>query len=343
MKVIDLFLNYRSLPEIVDFADAIIGKSSREYGRTQRAVRESNGTEAVTVQEYQTQDDAVVGVCDEINEAVKAGAEPGSFAVLGRTHHVLQPFVGTLRFLGVPTVTQRAGRESDQWSRPAARKLMRALRLVANPHDMVAALAVYGRRLGPDGTDKARSYRAANDSSWVAAVRHADPTLCGWAARPEVQGNPKLIDVIKVLSDYSGELDEAFSDEAERALDEWMTDQGQEWWTATVSDLLDWVSARHVEVASQDNIRDGAVNVLTSHAGKGLEFPTVYVVGCTDTLFPHKRSHADTESVEEELRLIYTAITRAMDRLVLVWWHSEPSFNGKPVVTTRSRFLEGIV
>lgn len=342
MKVIDLFLNYRSAPEIVAFANRIIAQSPREYGRPQQAVRESHGD--VSVQEYPEMDDAVVAVCDEINESVKAGAPPGSFAVLGRTHAVLHPFVGTLRFLGVPVATQSTGREGDLWAKPAARKLLRALRLVTNPHDMVAALAVYGARIGPDGVERARSYRVANDSSWIDAVRHVDESLCGWARRMPAD-NPKLIDCVQVLADYSGELDEAFSDEAEQALDEWMKAQGTNWWSATVSELLDWVSARQVDVASQDEIRDGAVNCFTVHAYKGLERPIVYVVGCTDTLFPHKKDRGDTDKIEESRRLLYTAITRAQHRLTLVWWHSEISLGGrgKPVETTRSRFLEGVV
>lgn len=342
MKVIDLFLNYRSLPEIVSLANRIIGQSTREYGKPQQAVRESNGQDAVMVQEYPTMDDAVVCVCDEINQGIIAGQPPGTFAVLGRTHAVLHPFVGTLRFLGVPVATQSTGRDGDLWKKPAARKLLRALRLVTNPHDMLAALAIYGARIGPDGVERARSYRTANDSSWVAAIRHVDESLCGWSKRMPAD-NPKLIDCVSVMSDYSGELDEAFGDEAEKALDEWMRAQGQDWWSATVSDLLDWVSARQIEVASQDELRDDAVNVFTVHGYKGLERPTVYVVGCTDTLFPHKRSHGDAENVEEELRLLFVAVTRAQDKLVLVWWRQEKSFSGKPVETHRSRFLEGVI
>lgn len=341
MKTIDLFLNYRSRPEIISLANRLIAQSPQDYGRPQEAVRPSN-PDAVQIGHFSTQKIAVQEVAREIglNTAI---TPPGDVAILGRTHHVIRPFAEVLWSYDVPVATKTWSLDGDLWARPDAKRLLRVLRFIVNPHDMLSAMALYAGRLGPDGMERARSYRVAHEANWIQAIRQADSSLCAWY--DEISGdNPKLIDCVRVIAERGGdELAGALNACAEEALGAWMADQKLDWYTATVSDLLDWVSAKQTEIASQDDVRDDAVNVQTVHQFKGLERPVVYVVGCTDTLFPHKRSHKDAEKIEEELRLMYVSFTRAMDRLVIVWWDEEEGYGGKPVVTQRSRFLEGVL
>jgi DNA helicase-2/ATP-dependent DNA helicase PcrA len=70
------------------------------------------------------------------------------------------------------------------------------------------------------------------------------------------------------------------------------------------------------EVDSYDSAAD-AVNMMTIHGSKGLEFPVVFIVGLEEGIFPHARSSMDTEQLEEERRLAYVGMTRACDRLLL--------------------------
>ncbi len=107
----------------------------------------------------------------------------------------------------------------------------------------------------------------------------------------------------------------------------------------TLADFLEQVSL----VADADEIPDGEehgglVTLMTLHTAKGLEFPVVFLTGLEEEVFPHQRSLTNAKELEEERRLAYVGITRAMQRLYLTralarnWW-------GRPSFHKQSRFL----
>ena len=99
-------------------------------------------------------------------------------------------------------------------------------------------------------------------------------------------------------------------------------------------------------VADADEIPEGEehggmVTLMTLHTAKGLEFPVVFLTGLEEEVFPHQRSLTNKKELEEERRLAYVGITRAMQRLYLTWavrrnWWGRPSFHDQ------SRFLAEI-
>ena len=83
---------------------------------------------------------------------------------------------------------------------------------------------------------------------------------------------------------------------------------------------------------------EDSVQLMTLHSAKGLEFPHVFIVGLEEGLFPHQRSSNDPESLEEERRLCYVGITRAMRKLVLT--HAESRrLHGADHYPQASRFI----
>ena len=81
---------------------------------------------------------------------------------------------------------------------------------------------------------------------------------------------------------------------------------------------------------------------MTVHSSKGLEFPLVFIAGMEEGLFPHSNSMNDDESIEEERRLFYVAVTRAMEELYLFSADSRMKFGGGNLPTLRSRFVDEI-
>ena len=86
---------------------------------------------------------------------------------------------------------------------------------------------------------------------------------------------------------------------------------------------------------------EDSVQLMTLHSAKGLEFPLVFMVGMEESLFPHKRSMDDPTQLEEERRLCYVGITRAMQKLYLTYAESRRLY-GEDNYHSPSRFLREI-
>ena len=80
--------------------------------------------------------------------------------------------------------------------------------------------------------------------------------------------------------------------------------------------LSDWMQT--VTLASEQTEEQGGVSMMTLHMAKGLEFKRVFILGVEEDLLPHRNSMDDPDSIEEERRLLYVGITRAMDKLTLL-------------------------
>jgi DNA helicase-2/ATP-dependent DNA helicase PcrA len=104
----------------------------------------------------------------------------------------------------------------------------------------------------------------------------------------------------------------------------------------TVAEYLDSVS---LATDGDTRAEGGAVVLSTLHAAKGLEFPSVFVVGLEEGYLPHGESEEDEEELEEERRLLYVGMTRAKDELTLTLAGRRLVY-GKVMARTPSRFLE---
>ena len=92
---------------------------------------------------------------------------------------------------------------------------------------------------------------------------------------------------------------------------------------------------------TQASEHDDAVQLMTLHSAKGLEFPLVFLTGLEEGLFPHKMSMDDADGLEEERRLAYVGITRAMERLVITYAENR-RLHGQEHFSTPSRFIREI-
>jgi DNA helicase-2/ATP-dependent DNA helicase PcrA len=154
---------------------------------------------------------------------------------------------------------------------------------------------------------------------------------------------PDLFDSILKKTDYETYL----RDGSREGDDRWANDLAMrnvtndyaEDLTTTLPQFLEEV-ALVSEIDTLDDIVD-ATTLMTLHTAKGLEYRAVFIVGLEEGLFPHSRSYEDPAQMEEERRLCYVGITRAKERLYLLYAFRRTSF-GNSEVTDPSRYLEDI-
>ena len=108
-----------------------------------------------------------------------------------------------------------------------------------------------------------------------------------------------------------------------------------------VSDLAEFLQRTALLVSSEVVEGEEGVSLMTLHSAKGLEFPVVFLIGLEEGLFPHVRSIGSESEIEEERRLCYVGMTRAEERLYLLYAWSRMMF-GQTGASRPSRFLEEI-
>ncbi len=202
--------------------------------------------------------------------------------------------------------------------------------------------------LKQSAADHIREQNKARLDRIVAAQTADDPTLAVREGPFRKPGDPATLpELIKFLNDRSGYLraleeegtPEAFSrienlkELANAAQD--ATSRGE-----TLYEFLDHAAL----VSDADSYSaEARVTLMTLHAAKGLEFPLVFLAGMEEGLFPHSRSITDPTQMEEERRLCYVGMTRAMDTLVMSRARNRRRYgNDMPEITVASRFLEEV-
>ncbi len=173
-----------------------------------------------------------------------------------------------------------------------------------------------------DKEKEVSGFRAPGDSATLPELIRFLIDRTGYIKALETEGTPEAFSRIENLK----ELANAAHDAEERG--------------ETLAEFLD-----HAALASDTDQFDpnARVTLMTLHAAKGLEFPLVFLAGLEEGLFPHSRTLSSPDELEEERRLCYVGMTRAMNSLVLTRAHYRRRYgNDVPELTIPSRFLEEV-
>ena len=165
-------------------------------------------------------------------------------------------------------------------------------------------------------------FRSPGDSATLPELIRFIIDRSGYIKALETEGSPEAFSRIENLK----ELANAAHDAEERG--------------ETLADFLD-----HAALASDTDQFDpnSRVTLMTLHAAKGLEFPLVFLAGLEEGLFPHSRTLSSPEELEEERRLCYVGMTRAMNTLILTRAHYRRRYGADvPEASVPSRFLEEV-
>jgi DNA helicase-2/ATP-dependent DNA helicase PcrA len=349
-RVLRLEDNYRSTQAILDSASGLVAHNQKRKGKTLRAVKAAG--------------DRVLlhHASDEFEEAAwvvgRIRASGGRAAILYRTNAQSRLLEEALMRSGIAyTVVGGVG----FYERKEVKDVVAYLRLLQNRNDSVAfrrVLNVPARGIGPRTFAEIEG-RAAREriSQWEALELVVDEaTLPARAAQPlqrfrdliltlteEAQGTGprRLIESVLAQTGYSAALAEEDTQESQDRLENLAellsaaADFENRMPGAGIGGFLDQVS-----LLSELDIprRDAPVVLMTLHSAKGLEFESVFLVGLEEGLLPHSRSVGDEDALEEERRLCYVGMTRAMERLHLTSVRSRQIF-GQRRLAEPSRFL----
>jgi DNA helicase-2/ATP-dependent DNA helicase PcrA len=358
--IVRLEANYRSTPQIIQGANAVIRNNRNRHEKALRA--EGRDGEGIIVKRLDDEDAEAQFVVEDIKQRIWEHKSPyGEFAILFRTAVQPRLFEMRLRSEGIP-YTLVGG--MSFFDRKEVKDMLSYLKLIANPADELSLLRVINtppRAIGPSSVERMLAIAAQErlPLSEVIAKGESFPSLrpatMASAARfldtiqqlRQISEQSDLVTLVKRLVHmvaYDKEIKRCYKDEATRgkrreAVSEIMNmaeiHQRQSKDHALGQFLEDLTLNTNDD--DKDEPREGRMTLMTLHSAKGLEFEEVYLVGVEEGLLPHARSVKDGD-VDEERRLAYVGITRAKRRLTLCCAKSRAR-HGQRTAVLPSRFL----
>ncbi len=359
VKLIKLEQNYRSHGRILDAANALIKHNQGRLGKNLWTT-DAEG-EPVRAFAAPSDIDEAAFIVEVVNELVAEGVSPAEIAVLYRSNAQSRVVEHALFNAGMP---YRVYGGMRFFERAEVKHALAYLRLIAAPGDDGAFLRVVNfppRGVGARSIETLQERAQATGTSlWQAACSQpvagkAGGSLAAFVALVEAMriatpglALPETVDHVVhasgLLAHYGAEKDaqervdnlqelinaaNGFLRETEREIGEGGDDP-----------LMSFLSHAALE-AGETQAAEGrpALQLMTVHSAKGLEFHTVFVTGLEEGLFPHENSMSELDGLEEERRLAYVAITRARRRLYLTHAQSR-MLHGQLRYNVASRFLD---
>ncbi|MEZ0238049.1 MAG: UvrD-helicase domain-containing protein [Methylophilaceae bacterium] len=373
-NIIKLEQNYRSHSNILDAANAIITHNRNRLGKN--LWTSSGAGEPVRVYDAYNDQEEARFVVEEVKMLRAEGQALGDMALLYRSNAQSRVLEHALFTAGLP---YRVYGGLRFFERAEIKHALAYLRLLANPADDTALLRVINfptRGIGARSLEQLQeSSQQSKSSLWQAAVEKA-----GSAPKPGrgIEGFvtlvrllqeactgltlPEMIDQVTTLSglrqhyqnEKEGEDRIANLDELVNAAVAFVQEHGDTDFSDTTAEgvspeanrqqqlLAAFLTFASLEAGEHqaDPGRD-ALQLMTVHAAKGLEFSTVFIGGLEEGLFPHEQSMYEANGLEEERRLMYVAVTRARRRLYLSHTQSR-MLHGQVRYNIPSRFLDEI-
>ncbi len=329
-KIYNLEQNYRSTQNILDSAKNII-KNNSSHIPLDLWTDNGNGEKLLLYTASNEHKEAEF-IVTNILDVIAKGKDFKDIAILYRTNaqsrnieeHLIKnniPYkiVGGMRF----------------YARKEIKDIIAFLRVIHNPKDSVSwerIINVPPRGVGKKGLEEIKN------SGWDLDYIEEKTKLPikKWIKLLESHGTVEIMDQVLLDTGYIPWIDTGSEEDTARVenIKELRSVATQ---FIDLPEFLENVAL--IESSDKPNSEDrNAVTLMTIHASKGLEFPTVFIVGMEEGLFPHAQSQLETNELEEERRLCYVAITRAMERVFLTNTMSRLYF-GSTQSNIPSRFL----
>ncbi|KYC29390.1 DNA helicase II [Sterolibacterium denitrificans] len=365
-EVIRLEQNYRSQGNILDAANAIIKHNETRLGKN--LWTEAGSGEPLCVFEAASDLEEARWIVEEIRALMRDGRARSEIALLYRSNAQSRVLEHALFSAGLP---YRVYGGLRFFERQEIKHALAYLRLLANPDDDTAFARVVnfptrgiGARSLEQLADAARLHQCSLHQAIVHLAGKAQSVLQNFSGlldrmREGAAGLPlpEVIDHVVELSglrehyrnDREGQDRLANLDELVTAAASFVAEEDRrpiaaddDAAAADEGELIAFLTHAALEAGDhQAEDGDDAVQLMTVHAAKGLEFNIVFISGLEEGLFPHENALLETRGVEEERRLMYVAVTRARQRLYLSFAQTR-MLHGQTRYNIVSRFLDEI-
>ncbi len=354
-QILRIETNYRSTPQILSMANAVIsGRTSQGFDKELKP-HKTAGPKPCVVQCMDTREQAQF-VITRIRGLIDEGRDAKEIAVLYRSHFVALDMQMELSRAGIPYQITSGVRFFEQ---AHIKDLVAHLRLVYNPADTSSfqRLALLLPKVGEKTAQKLYAFTAelakTKQLDFIDALlapetirkapanARADWEALALSLRDMRQvadaGSPDEVVQVGIDGWYSSYLQGAYANFANR-IEDLNSLVGFASRFDEMQELIAQITLLNSETSGRVEESDEAIRLTTVHQAKGLEFDIVFIIGAADTLFPTRRSIDDGDT-EEERRLFYVAVTRARDELYILY----PKMNtkgGPSMFLSPSRFLQ---
>ena len=358
-NLIRLEQNYRSHGNILDAANAIIQNNPSRLGKN--LWTEAGAGEPIRVHESYSDGDEARFIVEEVKALANDGHARAEIALLYRSNAQSRALEHALFNAGIP---YRVYGGLRFFERAEIKHALAYLRLIANPDDDTGFTRVVNfpaRGIGARTLEQLADAARSRGSSLHAATPHlagaGGAKLAAFAdllvklREAAILPLPELVehvlDLSRLRTHYQNEKEGqerlANLDELVNAASGFVAEEGAANTEGELSaDLIAFLAHAALEAGEhQAGEGDDALQLMTVHSAKGLEFNIVFICGLEEGLFPHENSLAEDKGLEEERRLMYVAVTRARQRLYLC--HAQTRMlHGQTRYNLPSRFIDEV-
>ncbi len=357
-KVFKLEENYRSTQRILDAANALVANNKTRAPKKLFTSRAEG--EAITVYAAATERDEARYTVEKVKQMVRDGAAYKDFLILYRTNAQSRVFEEALIADGIP---YRVVGGVGFYARAEIKDVIAYLRYIVNPADALAFKRIVNvPRRGIGQQTLAALVQAANAKGMSVGEAIFDSELLKDAVPKKLKELERFAELIRTFreraedlsvadllvsvmedSGYVRELQAEETHDARARIEnlQELIGVAREYEGGDAESSLSGFLTNVALISDLDSLdpESSYVTLMTMHGAKGLEFPHVFLTGLEEGVFPHSRALTDVTELEEERRLAYVGVTRAMDRLFMSYAQRRALF-GNTYAYPKSRFIE---